>query len=165
MIPVPVLFWGIAALSVAGALGVVFAPRASHAVMSLLVVMLALAAAFYTLGSPILAAMQLIIYAGAVIVLFLFVVMLLDLGVELRSFIGRRGAMPLIAVLGVLAFTAVTVTVILRGSLPPPSPAPGGDAQTLGLALFGEHVALFLLIGILLTAVADGIVGLTKDER
>lgn len=165
MIPSAILFWGIAVASVVGALGVVFAPRASHAVMSLLVTMLALAGAFQVLGAPVIAAMQLIIYAGAVIVLFLFVVMLLDLGTELRSFVGRAGAMPVISVVGVLLFTVAAIMLIVTSDLTLPADArPGGDAASLGRALFARHVALFLLIGILLTAAADGVVGLTSHE-
>lgn len=165
MIPEFLLFWGVAALSLAGGLGVVFAPRAAHAVMSLLVVMIALAVAFFTLGSPMLAAMQVIVYAGAVIVMFLFVVMLLDLSRELPSLIGRRGALPVFAVTGVALLAAVLLLVLLKGGLPPAAPRyPGGDAKTVGMALFTVRVGLFLLVGILLTAAADGVVGLTRKE-
>lgn len=165
MIPMAVLFWAVAALSVAGALGVVFSPRPVHAVLSLLAVMFALAVGFSALGSPILAAMQIIVYAGAVVVLFLFVVMLLDIGAVLPAF---RGAHPVFVVLtvgGVLGLTGALVATLTAGGLPPAAGPPAADPSAFGWALFTRHLALFLLVGILLTAAAEGVVGLTRRER
>lgn len=163
MMPMAVLFWLVAAVCIAGALGVVFSPRAIHAVLSLLVVMFGIAVGFYALGSPVLAAMQLIIYAGAVIVLFLFVVMLLDIVEVLPTLNTARGVMAAVSVAGTLVLTAILVALILGGGMPEAAAArPGGSPEAVGWSLYTGHIALLLLVGILLTAAADGVVGLTR---
>jgi len=58
---------------------------AVHALLYLIVSFLALAVVFYTMGAPLLAALEVIIYAGAIVVLFLFVVMMLNLGAQARE--------------------------------------------------------------------------------
>jgi len=160
------LFWIVALVTVAGALGVVFSPKAIHAVLSLLVVMFGMAVGFYALGSPLLAAMQLIIYAGAVIVLFLFVVMLLDITDVLPSLNTARGVLAAVSVLGTLALTGLLVALILGGGMPAQAATrlPGTPA-VVGWSLYNDHIALLLLIGILLTAAADGVVGLTRGTQ
>lgn len=168
------LFWHIAAFAVLGALGVVFSPRPAHAVLSLLVTLFAVAVGFYAIGSPALAAFQLIIYAGAIIVLFLFVVMLIDLREELPSLEGARFQLAVTGVTVTLVFGALIVLLLTGSDLPPaagttPDVAAGiaerSSVERLGLGLFRDHLPMLLLIGILLTAAADGVVGLTGGKR
>jgi NADH-quinone oxidoreductase subunit J len=165
VIPEFILFWATAAVCVVGALGVVFAPNVVHAVLSLLVVLFGIAVGFFTLGSPMLAAMQIIIYAGAVVVMFLFVVMLLDITKVLPSLGGARGALAVLSVLGSVTLTFAVVAGVTSGGLPAQAAAPGGDAVSVGLGLYTDHVILLLLVAILLTAAADGVVGLTQRRE
>ena len=74
------LFYIAAAVAVAGAALVVTRLNASHALIYLVVSLLAIAVMFYLLGAPFAAALEVVIYAGAIVVLFLFVVMMLNLG-------------------------------------------------------------------------------------
>lgn len=166
MIPEFVLFWAVAIVSVAGGLGVVFSPKPVHAVLSLLVAIFGLSVGFYALGSPLLAAMQIIIYAGAVIVLFLFVVMLLDTSDFLPSLGAIRAAMRAVTICGALIFGGALIALIVGGHLPGGGAAPPpASAEAIGRSLYSDHVALILLIGILLTAAADGVVGLTRSGK
>jgi NADH-quinone oxidoreductase subunit J len=74
------IFYPFACLAVVGALGVVFLKRPTRAVLSLIVTMFALAVLFFQLRAPFVAMVHLVVYAGAVLVLFLFVIMLLGIG-------------------------------------------------------------------------------------
>jgi NADH-quinone oxidoreductase subunit J len=166
MIPEFVLFWAVAVVSVAGGLGVVFSPKPVHAVLSLLIAMFGLSVGFYALGSPLLAAMQIIIYAGAVIVLFLFVVMLLDISDLLPSLGAVRATMRAVTIVGALIFGGALIALIVGGTLSARSISPPeASVEAIGRALYRDHVALILLIGILLTAAADGVVGLTRSGK
>ena len=92
------LFFVFAAISVAGALLVILAKEPIHSALSLILVMVALAALYLLLGAEFIAAVQIIVYAGAVMVLFVFVIMLLNAGVEERtnwSKIAKYAGLPL----------------------------------------------------------------------
>src|ERR1700755_1118459 len=78
-------FFIFAALAVAGALSFLLQRHPINSALSLVVVMLALAVIYWSLGAEFLAAAQVIVYSGAVMVLFVFVIMLLNAGEELRT--------------------------------------------------------------------------------
>ncbi len=135
-------------------------------VLSLVLVFFALAAIFAILGMDFLAAIQLIVYSGAIMVLFLFVVMLLNIGTVERLGSGR----PMQAGLGAItaiAFGAVTVWAVSRlapalGSVAPGSEA--GTARPLGRALLGSHLFAFEFISLILVAAIVGAVFLARRE-
>src|SRR3984957_15956380 len=79
------LFIIFGALAVAGALNFLFQRHPINSALSLVVVMMSLAVLYWSLGAEFLAAAQVIVYAGAIMVLFIFVVMLLNAGEEVRS--------------------------------------------------------------------------------
>ena len=80
-----ILFFLFAAICVAAALNLLFQRHPIHSALSLIVVMGSLAALYLLLGAPFVAAIQVIVYAGAIMVLFVFVIMLLNAGTEERS--------------------------------------------------------------------------------
>ena len=83
---VPVLmFFLCAALAVAGAVLLIFVREPIHSALSLILVMVVLAVLYILLGAEFVAAVQIIVYAGAIMVLFVFVIMLLNAGVEERT--------------------------------------------------------------------------------
>jgi NADH-quinone oxidoreductase subunit J len=84
MIPI-LLFMVCAALAVAGAVTLIWAKEPIHSALALVLVMVALAVLYLLLGAPFIAAVQIIVYAGAIMVLFVFVIMLLNAGVEERT--------------------------------------------------------------------------------
>jgi NADH-quinone oxidoreductase subunit J len=80
-----ILFFVCALVAVAGALTLIIAREPIHSALALVLVMVALAVLYLLLGAEFIAAVQIIVYAGAVMVLFVFVIMLLNMGVEERT--------------------------------------------------------------------------------
>lgn len=80
-----ILFFLFALIAVAGAIMLIVAREPIHSALSLILVMVALAALYLMLGAEFTAAVQIIVYAGAIMVLFVFVIMLLNAGVEERT--------------------------------------------------------------------------------
>src|SRR6202142_2470557 len=80
-----VIFLVLAAIAVFGAINLIMQRHPIHSALSLVVVMVALAGLYLLLGAEFVAAIQIIVYAGAVMVLFVFVIMLLNAGVEERT--------------------------------------------------------------------------------
>lgn len=80
-----VMFFIFAVIAVAGAVLLILAKEPIHSALSLILVMVALASLYLLLGAEFIAAVQIIVYAGAVMVLFVFVIMLLNAGVEERT--------------------------------------------------------------------------------
>ncbi len=158
-------FWILAPLMVLAALGLVFSRKAIHGALCLAVVMISLAVLYADLEAPFLFAVQIIVYTGAIMMLFLFVLMLV--GVEsndaMRETIrGQRAAGFVVAVLfGLLAVTGVAQTVsgVAKGF---------GDAPNVeGLAalLFGPYVLAFELTSALLITAALAAMVLAHRER
>src|ERR1700743_198393 len=107
-----VLFLIFGGLCVAGALNLLFQRHPINSALSLIVVMTSLAVLYLLLGAEVLAAAQVIVYAGAFMVLFTFVVMLLNAGREERT-LGSRAA-RLVGFPAVAAIMAVIATMILK---------------------------------------------------
>jgi NADH-quinone oxidoreductase subunit J len=84
-----ILFVICAAVAVAGAILLIWAREPIHSALALILVMIALAILYVLLGAPFIAAVQIIVYTGAVMVLFVFVIMLLNAGVEERTNFSR----------------------------------------------------------------------------
>jgi len=157
----------------AAALAIVFAvlavvPRNPMInVLSLVVMFFAMAAIFALLGMDFLAAIQIIVYSGAILVLFLFVIMLLNVRTVEPFGSGR----PLQALLGVLVAAMIGGLVLaLAALLHPelggvlPGATESGTALTVGRALVGSHLFVFEFISLLLVAAIVGAVYLTKKE-
>jgi NADH-quinone oxidoreductase subunit J len=93
-----ILFFVFAFIAVMGALLLILAREPIHSALALILVMVALAALYLLLGAEFIAAVQIIVYAGAIMVLFVFVIMLLNAGVEERtnwSKISKYAGLPL----------------------------------------------------------------------
>ena len=156
------VFWVIAPISVLSAIGMVLARNAVHSALLLIVNFFTLAVFFLILGSPFLFVVQIIVYAGAIMVLFLFVIMLLGVyrPVPLTE---RIKAQPVLAVLlgaGLVAevFFAVRLGVGLhRTRLPDFARANvGGNVRALARVLFGPYFFPFEVTSVLLIVAAIG---------
>lgn len=93
-----ILFFLFAAIAMAGAILLIISREPIHSALSLILVMVSLAALYLLLGAEFIAAVQIIVYAGAIMVLFVFVIMLLNAGVEERtnwSKIAKYAGVPL----------------------------------------------------------------------
>jgi NADH-quinone oxidoreductase subunit J len=154
-----VIFVPAATLAITGGIALVAARQPVHSAIALLVVLVALAVTYLVLAAQFIAALQVIIYAGAIVVLFLFVIMLL----QARSPEGpatklprQRGAALVFAAL----YLAILLSAVLAaaGTLSPP-PDRFGTAQAVGEALFTTYLLPFelasviLLVGIVAAAV------------
>ncbi|MGB6429039.1 MAG: NADH-quinone oxidoreductase subunit J, partial [Candidatus Acidiferrales bacterium] len=125
------VFLALAALAVAGAINLIAQRHPIHSALSLVVVMVALAGEYLLMGAEFIAAVQIIVYAGAIMVLFIFVIMLLNAGVEDRtnlSHIARWLGLPVAAIL--LAELAWTVRHGSRAA----GNLPGGTVSTSRLS-------------------------------
>lgn len=159
------LFYVAGALAVFSTLMVITRARAVHALLYLIVSLLALALVFYILGAPFVAALEVIIYAGAIMVLFLFAVMLLNLGPEadrrekewlrLKAWVGP--ALVSFALLAELAY------VLSRGGIPASTPEVLTPRQ-VGIALFGPYLLGVELASMLLLAGLIAAHHLTRED-
>jgi len=172
-----VLFGIAAVLAFGGALGVVLSQRTIYSALSLVLNMVSLAVLFLLLDAQFVAAVQIIVYAGAVMVLFVFIIALLSPGaeervrpLELRMLFGGLLAVVFTVVIGRLALNGITVTSNGRfhGALGPFAPSlvnAHGQVQTLGEQLFTTYLLPFEITSLLLLVAAVGAVYLSKHRR
>src|SRR5256884_6181703 len=105
-----VVFFVLAALAVIGAVSLILQKHPIHSALSLIVVMVALAGLYLLLGAEFVAAVQIIVYGGAIMVLFVFVIMLLNAGVEEHTSISKMAGAPgLLLVVALAGFVAATI--------------------------------------------------------
>src|SRR5215208_3651257 len=146
-----ILFLIFALIAVVCAINVVVQTHPISSAISLIGVMGSLAILYLLLGAEFIAAAQVIVYAGAIMVLFVFVIMLLNAGAEIRkgrSFMVQLLGVPLlIAFLGLLAFFVQrffpTSTVTFGGFT-------GGNARSIGTALFTTYLLPFEVTSVLI---------------
>lgn len=161
------LFYLFSALSVVCAMLVVLNPFTRNPVTSAMFLVLTIASMaglFVLLHAYFLAAVQILVYAGAVMVLFLFVIMLLDLREEQRRSIKlfglAGGGISILALLGVFALTMFKRQEALRAA----KGAMDGSTRPLGRLLFTDYVLPFELLSILLLAAMVGVILLSKKD-
>jgi NADH-quinone oxidoreductase subunit J len=159
-----ILFYLFAALAVVSALGMVANVRNTvAAALSLVVTMIALAAIYVLLEAHLVAVIQVLVYAGAIVVLFLFVVMLLNLRTD--DFApGRQRLLKLTGALLVVFLTAEAVRLFVGFGEPPPLPEGFGGYRPVGIALYTDYVLLVEIVSLLLTAAIVGALILAKRK-
>ena len=149
-------FWAVAAVLLAGSLAVVLTPNLFHAVLYLAAVLVATGAVFLLLGSPFLFGVQLLLYAGGVVTIVVFAIMLTErlVGETIRQ-------TSRYIVNGAIVSAAVFVGIggfLLRSAAAVAPPMPTADATAaLGRALVGPFVLSFELLGVLTRRNAVGI--------
>jgi len=165
------VFWLLALVAILGALGVVAARNPIHSAIGLVLSFLNVAAIYLLARAEFLAVVQVIIYAGAVIVLVVFVTMLVHPD-DLPEFHGRR---PLrIAtglVLGLALLAEVSAAILARGLRGTPGPwtddtiaAVGGNTRALGQVLYSDFMLAIQLTALLLLAATIGAIALARPE-
>jgi len=167
-----VLFAVLAFVAILAALLVVAHRHPVYSALSLVVTMLCIAFLFLLLRSEFLWVIQITVYAGAVMVLFLFVIMLLDLRREERPWHlpeGRLqvglGVLLALALLAELAVVAVAVRApASAGAFPPAVVAARGNAQLLGRLLYTEYVFPFELTSVILLVAIVGAIVMAKKR-
>jgi NADH-quinone oxidoreductase subunit J len=162
-----IIFFVLAALAVLGAVSLILQRHPIHSALSLIVVMVALAGLYLLMGAEFVAAVQIIVYGGAIMVLFVFVIMLLNAGEEERtnfSKLATYAGIPLaVAVAGFIAAALARSSV---ASLP--AAAPTGaltSTKTLSMLLFSEFVYPFELTSFLILVAILGAIVLAQREN
>ena len=130
--------------------------------MFLVLTIVSLAGLFVLLHAYFLAAVQILVYAGAVMVLFLFVIMLLDLKAEERRKIRVYGLVS--GVVSVGAILTIFLVTLAKSPLPAGSPALEGATIPLGKLLFTNYVLPFEIVSVLLLVAMVGVVLLSKKD-
>jgi NADH-quinone oxidoreductase subunit J len=161
-----VIFFVLAAIAVLGAISLILQRHPIHSALSLIVVMIALAGLYLLMGAEFVAAVQIIVYGGAIMVLFIFVIMLLNAGEEERTNVSRLAfyaGIPLaVAVTGLIA--AAIVSSNSTATLASTSGALT-STKTLSNLLFTEFVYPFELTSFLILVAILGAIVLAQREN
>ncbi len=169
-----IAFWILALVLIASAVFTVSAQKPVYSVIGLLVNFIALATTYLMLQAEFLAVMQIVVYSGAILILFVFVIALLSSGV--RPFdIGpdrmSRATLPIAVVLAVLGVGAIAVTAISHplSVLPVTGVAGQGNAfgsvADFGAALFTKNLLPFEVTAFILMVAVIGVVLIAGDEQ
>jgi NADH-quinone oxidoreductase subunit J len=159
----------------AGALGVILRSNPVHAALSLVLTLFGIAVIFVSLEAHFLAAVQVIVYAGAIVVLFLFVIMLLgvDKAEELKTEpLGIQRPLAIILGVGVLALVTTAIvssrdTLKFRGEgiAGATLDEPDGNIRQIARSIFGDYVVAFEVTSVLLIVAVVGTVVLTRKRK
>ena len=152
-------FYAFSALALLGGLGTVLLRNAVHCALALMTSLLGVAGLYLLQGAEFLFAVQIVLYIGGIMVLFLFVIMLvnLDQASKLQQF-GRQTPIALVVALAAAAaiFSMLSKSAVL---LPAPvslTPLTGGNTETVANVLFTDYLLPFELVSILLLVAVVG---------
>ncbi len=160
------LFYLSASISIIATLMVITRYHPIHALLYLVVSFLSVAMVFLSLGAPFIAALEVIIYAGAIMVLFIFVVMMLNLGGD-TALQEKHWLQPRIWLgpsLLVLVLLVELVILLIRGNTPAMEISVV-DARKVSMALYGKYIIGVELTGFLLMAGIVGAAHIGKHQR
>jgi NADH-quinone oxidoreductase subunit J len=163
-------FWVLAVLTVTGALGMILSRKAVHSALWIAMTMVSLAFLYLINAAPFLSMVQIIVYTGAVMMLFLFVLMLVGVDASdslVETIKGQRLAAILAGVgFGLLLLTGVAdLTVDQIVGLDAATEGAGSNVQAIGQLIFGRYVFIFEVISGLLITAAVGAMVYTHRER
>ena len=163
-----VLFWVLGTVAVLGAIGVVAAPKAVYSAMFLATTMIVLAVFYIAQGALLLGVVQVVVYTGAVMMLFLFVVMLIGVDSSeslVETIQGQRIAAIVVGVgFGVLLIAGIG-SVSVNGFTGLAEANAGGNVEGLAALIFTKYLWAFELTGALLITAALGAMVLAHRER
>ncbi|MFB1296495.1 NADH-quinone oxidoreductase subunit J [Mycobacterium sp. pW049] len=163
-----ILFWVLALVSVVGALGVVAAPKAVYSAMSLATTMIALAVLYIAQDAPFLGVVQIVVYTGAVMMLFLFVLMLIGVDSSeslVETIRGQRIAAIAVGLgFGILLIAGIG-NVSVAGFVGLEQANADGNVEGLAALIFTQYLWAFELTGALLITAALGAMVLAHRER
>jgi len=165
-----IVFYLFAGLAVVAALGVVALRNPVYSALCLAVVFVSLAALYVMLSAPFIAAAQVMIYAGAILILFVFVIMMLSPGSDQIAG-ALRLQRPLALVFGLalavelVAVLAIAVLPAPPGEFTPEKIAQVGGVQAVGAALFTDYLLPFEITSLLLLVAIVGAIVLAKKPK
>jgi NADH-quinone oxidoreductase subunit J len=162
----PLLFWIFAIVMLGFGISVIAQPNPVSSALSLVVSFIAMAALFISLDAFFIGVIQVLVYAGAVMVLFLFIIMLLDLRAGIR-----RKAHPatIIGGVGIALVFCIQLMQVLGDFAPGKQSAPAlagpvDDVRSVGQILFTQYNLPFQIVAVLVLVATIGVVVLSKRE-
>jgi len=161
-----ILFWVFSILMLGFGLSVILQRNPVASALSLVASFMGLAALYVTLNAYFIGIIQILVYAGAVMVLFLFIIMLLDLKAEVRRKIHPAGLIGG----GIIVFLFITQLLSVLGHYEPGKrtlpPLEGriDDVREVGTMLFSNYNLPFQIVGVLVLVATIGVVILSKRE-
>src|SRR5579885_2727673 len=160
-----IAFYVFAALTVAGALLVVSCKNPVSSALALVLTLFSTAVLFILLLAQFIAVIQVLVYAGAIMVLFLFTVMFLNLREEALRFDARNTSIKMAILVLILIISGYFATMgfkkVLSGA-PMPHPETFGTVQGVGEVLFRDYLLQFELTSILIVVAIHGVVVIAK---
>ena len=167
------VFYLFATVTVLSAVMVVTSRNPVQSVLFLILAFFNAAALFLLMGAEFIAMMLVVVYVGAVAVLFLFVVMMLDINfTALRQ--GFQTYLPIGLLIGVVLFVEILISLgawsigpemIAAASAPTPAPADVSNTKAIGKLLYTQYVLLFQISGLILLVAMIGAIVLTLRQR
>ena len=159
-------FYFLAAMAIGSAVAVITRRNPVHAALSLIVTLLALAGFYLMLYAPFVAGVQIVLYAGGIMVLFLFVIMLVNLEKNVREY--QFNKQWLVGIIAALSLGGLLLFVYHRGhDIFPRDFAALPEAQNtqqIGLALYGNYMLPFEIASLLLLVAIVGSVVMAKKR-
>lgn len=160
-----ILFWFLSALAIAAAIGVIASKNPIYSVLCLVVVFFAISGHYILMNAQFLAIVNIIVYAGAIMVLFLFVIMLMNLNAETEpvkniylKMAGIISGLTLMIVLVAALSHAETANVVMRAG------TSVGLTENLGKALFNNYVVPFEISSVLFLSAMVGAILIGKKD-
>lgn len=163
----PIFFYGLSFAAIVFAIAVITRKNAVHAALSLIGTLVSLAGLYLMLYAPFVAGVQIVLYAGGIMVLFLFVIMLVNLDQNIREIqFNKQWMVGLIAALalgGLVLFVIRTGREIFPVNLTAALPE-GQNTQQIGIALYGQYMLPFEIASLLLLVAIVGAVVMAKKR-
>jgi NADH-quinone oxidoreductase subunit J len=165
-----VAFWVLAPIAVLAAVMIVLSRKAVHSALWMATTMIILAVFFIMQGGIFLGVVQVVVYTGAVMMLFLFVLMLVGVDAS-DSFVETLRAQRVAAILLAAGVGSLLVAGVSRSTFPeapgvgPANDASGGHVEAIAEAIFTRYVFTFEVVSIVLITAAVGAMALTHKER
>lgn len=162
-----VVFYVFGAISLLGALGVLLHPNPIICALHLVATMVGISGLFFNLNAPFIAAVQIMVYAGAVMVLFLFVVMIFDVKTDGKTpfSYGTVGNMIKVVFAGMFAgllLSSLLFKISNFGYLIPDKAAPQFEVRNLAKVMFTDYMFSFEVLGLMLLVIPIGTVALSR---
>ena len=156
-----------AVVAIASGLMVVVARNPIHSALALMVCFVQVAAIFLLLRAPVLAVIQMFVYVGAVIILFLFVIMMLDVRKEARTPFLKRWIVMAVVIVSTLAAEMFSLLLMGRQWHPPSYMLQAGEMSSvreLSITLFTDFLFPFEVASVILLVALVGAIILTRTE-
>lgn len=162
-----ILFFGLAAVAIAAALGMLLSSNAVYSALFLILNFATIAVFFLLLGAPFIAMAQVTVYAGAIMVLFLFVIMLLG-AEQLTTGRNRGWQRPVALLLTIALLVESTYLIFGRGQLAAkilPAASDYASPKAIGELLFSKYLLPFEVTSVLLLVAMVGVIVMTKGTK